>query len=86
MLEEAAVSLGLERGVAARLVLQTALGAARMMLESGGDPAGLREQVTSPGGTTMAALRVMDEGGFRELFRRAVQAAAQRSRELASQS
>ncbi len=80
---EAGGELGLPPDVARLLTLQTALGAARLALESREDPAVLRQQVTSPGGTTERALAVLEDGGLRRLLRRAVASAAARSRELA---
>jgi len=79
---EAAQKVGLDRDVAGKLVKQTLLGAARMVNEVEQTPAQLREAVTSPGGTTFAALTVMREGGFSDLIARAVQAATARSVEL----
>jgi pyrroline-5-carboxylate reductase len=74
---------GLERAVAERLARQTVAGAGALMLESGKSPSVLRKQVTSPGGTTQAALDVLQGlDGLGPLVRRAVQAAAQRSRDL----
>ncbi len=81
-LEEAAVEQGLEREAARLLTLETAIGAAKMALESSEPPARLRERVTSPGGTTEQALRVLEEGNMRELMGRAVTAAARRAQEL----
>jgi pyrroline-5-carboxylate reductase len=82
-LEAEAVHLGLPQEQARLLTIETALGAARMALESSADPAELRRQVTSPGGTTERALRVLEEGGFVELLARALAAARDRSAELA---
>jgi len=79
---EAAERVGLERDVAQALVKQTMLGAARMAVETDRTPAQLREAVTSPGGTTAAALTVLREGGFTDLVVRAVQRAQARSIEL----
>jgi len=79
---EAAGQVGLEREVGERLVRQTILGAARMVVETGQSPARLREAVTSPGGTTAAALTVLREGGFTDLVVRAVERARARSIEL----
>ncbi|MCC8109964.1 MAG: pyrroline-5-carboxylate reductase [Planctomycetes bacterium] len=73
--------LGLDRDVATRLVLQTILGSARMLM-SGEAPSVLRERVTSPGGTTAAALAVMNDGNFAGLVGRALTAARDRGREL----
>lgn len=82
-MQAAAEELGLEPATARRLVLHTALGAARMALESQTDPATLRAQVTSPGGTTERALAILEEGGFDLLVGEAMRAAAGRSRQLA---
>jgi pyrroline-5-carboxylate reductase len=79
----ASVDLGLPESTARALVLQTALGAARMAIESGESPAELRRQVTSPGGTTAAALDSFEAGGFGELVSRAMQDAAARADALA---
>ncbi len=79
---EAAEYAGLERAVAEALVKQTILGAARMIVETGQPPAKLREAVTSPGGTTAAALTVLREKNFTELIVQAVQAAVARSVQL----
>ncbi|RMF70537.1 MAG: pyrroline-5-carboxylate reductase [Alphaproteobacteria bacterium] len=82
-LEKAAVRLGFTPRLAAALARQTVIGAARLMAESGADPARLREEVTSPGGTTAAALAVLQgAGGLDDLCTRAVAAAARRAEEL----
>ncbi len=81
-LEEAGVAQGLEREAARLLTLETAIGAAKMALESPEPPSRLRERVTSPGGTTEQALRVLEDGDLRGLMGRAVAAAARRAREL----
>jgi pyrroline-5-carboxylate reductase len=83
-LEEAAIAQGLTREQARLLTLQTAYGAAKMALEGAEEPARLRARVTSPGGTTEQAVKQLEEGGLRPLFRRALDAAAQRARELAA--
>jgi pyrroline-5-carboxylate reductase len=80
---EAAVGVGLPRDVATELSIQTILGAARMLRETGKHPVELREEVTSPGGTTVAAMRVLEHMGVRSAFLDAVRAATDRSRELA---
>ncbi|GIL35318.1 pyrroline-5-carboxylate reductase [Phycicoccus sp. DTK01] len=80
---EAGVVLGMPRSTATELVVQTLFGAATMIKETGQHPTVLREQVTSPGGTTAAALRVMDDHKVRAAFISAMEAAATRSRELA---
>ncbi|UCE75908.1 MAG: pyrroline-5-carboxylate reductase [Gammaproteobacteria bacterium] len=84
-LQEAGEALGLSHKTAHLLSLQTAFGAAKMALESSEDVATLRQQVTSPGGTTERALAVLEDGGLRELFNQALTAARDRSRELAEQ-
>ena len=81
-MEQAALDHGLPAGIARELSVQTALGAARMARESGEEPARLRERVTSPGGTTAAALEVFERGGFRALVASAVGAAAARAHEM----
>lgn len=82
-LSDAGVKNGLTRDISAKLALQTVLGAARMLAETGEHPAKLREQVTSPGGTTIAGLHVLENGRFRGTIMDAVDAATQRSKELA---
>lgn len=79
---EAGVLMGLPRDISATLTGQTLLGAARMLLEHGDSPADLRAAVTSPGGTTAAGLRALEEGGVRAALVAAVEAATERSREL----
>jgi pyrroline-5-carboxylate reductase len=83
-LEDAAVAQGLPRATARMLASQTCLGAGRMLAESGEAPATLRERVTSPGGTTAAALDAFDAGGLRELVANAIAAATLRGRELSA--
>jgi pyrroline-5-carboxylate reductase len=83
-MQAAAQNLGMSVDEAQLLVVQTALGAARLALESGEPAAELRRKVTSKGGTTEAALKVLNDGGLPALFEQALQAAAQRSRELAA--
>jgi pyrroline-5-carboxylate reductase len=75
-------ALGLSREVAARLALETVLGAARLAAQSGETPAALRARVTSKGGTTEAALKVFDEERLAERLRRALEAASRRGAEL----
>lgn len=82
ILEQVGVGLGLESENARLLTIQTALGAARMAMESDDSPHVLRERVTSPGGTTERALDVLESGGIRTLVTRAVGAACERSEEL----
>lgn len=81
-LERAATTRGLPAATARTLVLGTALGAARMANEAGDDPATLRANVTSKGGTTAAALAAFAEGGLTDLVDSAVEAACRRSTEL----
>ncbi|MCS7049839.1 MAG: pyrroline-5-carboxylate reductase, partial [Verrucomicrobiae bacterium] len=75
---------GLDAATARELTVQTIWGAARLLRESGRNAAELREQVTSPGGTTAAALAVFRERGLMEIYREAVAAATRRGRELAA--
>ena len=82
-LSDAGVRVGLPRDVASELALQTVYGAARLALESGRPPAALKDQVTSPGGTTIAGLERLEAGGLRAALYDAVAAATARSRELA---
>lgn len=79
---EAGVLAGLARPVSRELVVQTLLGSARMLAESGDDPETLRAAVTSPGGTTAAGLRVLESRAVRSAFLEAVAAATERSRQL----
>ena len=82
-MQKSALQLGLNNNEARLLVLQTAMGAAKLALESNDDAGTLRERVTSKGGTTEAALNVLQEGGLTELFHQALTAAEQRSIKLA---
>lgn len=82
LLEQVGVTLGLESENARLLTIQTALGAARMAMESDEPPRELRERVTSPGGTTERALDILESGGIRTLITQAVSAACKRSEEL----
>ena len=81
---EAGVVLGLPRATSTELVVQTLFGAATMLKETGEHPTVLRERVSSPGGTTVAALRQLDDHKVRAAFISAIEAAAQRSHELAA--
>jgi pyrroline-5-carboxylate reductase len=83
-MEAAGVELGLPTETAHLLTLQTALGAAKMALESSEAVGTLRERVTSPGGTTEQGLRVMAEENIDQLMASVLKAAFDRSRELAS--
>jgi pyrroline-5-carboxylate reductase len=80
---EACILLGLSRDVATELIIQTMLGSAKMLRDTGKHPVELREMVTSPGGTTIAAIRILEETGVRAAFLNAIDAARHRSAELA---
>jgi pyrroline-5-carboxylate reductase len=80
---EAGILLGLAREVASQLVIQTMLGTAKQLRDGGLHPVELREMVTSPGGTTISAIRELERAGVRAAFLNAIQAAMDRSRELA---
>jgi pyrroline-5-carboxylate reductase len=80
---EACILLGLSRDVATDLIIQTMLGSAKMLRDTGKHPVELREMVTSPGGTTIEAIRRLEEAGVRAAFLNAIDAAKKRSEELA---
>jgi pyrroline-5-carboxylate reductase len=80
---EACILLGLSRDVASQLIIQTMLGSAKMLRDTGTHPVELREMVTSPGGTTIEAIRHLEEAGVRAAFLNAIDAARKRSEELA---
>ncbi|MGZ4437745.1 MAG: pyrroline-5-carboxylate reductase [Nocardioidaceae bacterium] len=80
---EAGVHLGLPRTTASELVVQTMVGSAKLLRETGEHPTVLRERVTSPGGTTAAAVRQLEDHKVRAAFLTALEAARDRSRELA---
>jgi pyrroline-5-carboxylate reductase len=80
---EAGILLGLSREVATDLVVQTMLGTAKLLRDEKMHPVELREMVTSPGGTTISAIRELEQAGVRAAFLNAIQAAMKRSRELA---
>jgi pyrroline-5-carboxylate reductase len=84
-LADGGVQAGLARSTAVELAAQTVLGAARMVLETGGHPMQLRDQVASPAGTTIEGIAVLEEGGFKGLLMDAVVTAAERSRQLSEQ-
>ena len=82
-MREAGTHLGIPPEVAHLLVVQTFLGAARMVMETAEDPRVLRQRVSSPGGTTLAGLHVLEEQDFSGILKGAVEAATRRSKELA---
>lgn len=79
---DAGVLAGLGRPVARELAIQTLLGSARLLAETGEEPAALRAAVTSPGGTTAAGLRALETAGVRSAILDAVMAATERAREM----
>jgi len=81
-LSDGGVKVGLPRDMAIRLAAQTLVGAAEMVLQTGEHPAALKDAVTSPGGTTIAALHEMERGGVRAALISAVEASTRRSGEL----
>ncbi len=83
-MEAAALEQGLPADAARTLVLDTVLGAARMLTEAGEAPAELRRRVTSPGGTTQAAIETFQAGGFEALTAKAIDAAARRGKALSA--
>ncbi len=85
-MEKAALELGLSETTARLLVQQTALGAAKIALESSESPEQLRKRVTSPGGTTQQAIETFQQGGFVELVSKALHAARDRSIEMSKQT
>ncbi len=85
-LADGGVLMGLPRELALQLAAQTVVGAAEMVLKTGIHPAQLRDQVTSPGGTTIAGLEALEKSGMRAAFLSAVRAATERSRELSAQN
>ena len=82
---EAGILLGLAREISTTLVVQTMLGTAKQLRDEKMHPVELRESVTSPGGTTIAAIRELEQAGVRAAFLNAIQAAMTRSRELAAE-
>lgn len=81
-LSDGGVKMGLPRAIATRLAAQTLAGAADMLLSTGQHPGALKDAVTSPGGTTIAGLHAMEQGGVRAALIDAVEASTLRSREL----
>ena len=81
-LSDGGVRQGLSRAMATRLAAQTLRGAATMVLETGDHPGSLKDAVTSPGGTTIAAIHALERGGLRATLMNAVEAAAKRSRQM----
>lgn len=82
---DAAVSLGIPADTARALTVQTVLGAAKMVLETGEEPAGLRRKVTSPGGTTQAAIETFEQLDFRGAVGQAMRRAAERAAEMGAE-
>jgi pyrroline-5-carboxylate reductase len=82
---EAGILLGLSREVSTQLVVQTMLGTARLLRDERMHPVELREAVTSPGGTTIEAIRVLEQSSVRAAFLNAIQAAMERSKQLAAE-
>ncbi|MCP4508239.1 MAG: pyrroline-5-carboxylate reductase, partial [Fuerstiella sp.] len=82
-LSDGGVEVGLPRDMATRLAAQTVAGAAEMVLQTGEHPGMLKDAVTSPGGTTIAAIHEMEKAGVRAALMNAVVASAKRSKELA---
>lgn len=80
---EAGILLGLSREISTELVVQTMLGSAKLLRDTHMHPVELREMVTSPGGTTTRAIQVLEQSGVRAAFLNAIQAAMERSQELA---
>ncbi len=85
-LSQGGVEMGLPAALAAELAIHTVAGAAEMVLATGETPAVLRDRVTSPGGTTLAGLKALDENGFAVAVLAAVRAATRRSAELGKSS
>lgn len=81
-LSDGGVRVGLPRDIATKLAAQTLLGAAQMVLTTGQHPGALKDAVTSPGGTTIAGLHALEQGGLRGILMNAVQAATERSQQL----
>ncbi len=85
-LADGGVKVGLDRATAMVLATQTVLGAARLLLETGLHPGALKDMVSSPGGTSIAGIAALEDGGIRTTFIKAVERATERSRELGRSS
>jgi pyrroline-5-carboxylate reductase len=85
-LADGGVRMGLDRATALTLATQTVVGAAKLLLETGMPPAALKDMVCSPGGTSIAGVAALEDGGLRSTFIKAVERATQRSRELGQES
>lgn len=83
---DAAVKLGMPRQLAIQLAAQAVLGSAKMVLETGNHPAVLKDQVCSPGGTTIEAVQALEEGGMRAAVIKAMNACAEKSQQLTNRS
>jgi len=81
-LADGGVKMGLDRAIAMTLAAQTVLGSARLLLDTGVHPGQLKDMVSSPGGTTIAGIAALEDGGLRRAFIQAVERATLRSREL----
>ena len=81
-LADGGVKMGLDRATAMTLAMQTVLGAAKLLLETNVHPGALKDMVSSPGGTSIAGIAALEEGGIRTTFIKAVERATLRSREL----
>ena len=81
-LSDGGVAMGLPREIATKLAAQAVVGAAKMVLDTGMHPGELKDQVTSPGGTTIAALRTLEKAGVRSAFIEAVARCTERSQEM----
>jgi pyrroline-5-carboxylate reductase len=84
-LSDAGVLMGLPREMSLKLAAQTVAGAAEMVLQTGRHPAALRDEVTSPGGTTIAGLEALEASAVRSAFLSAVRAATERAREVGAE-
>ncbi len=82
---DAGIRLGLPRAIAEKLIIQSAVGSAKMLAESDDNPSSLREAVTSPGGTTISAIRELENRGVHTAVLAAIAAAHNRAAELGKQ-